>query len=183
MCVVAPLLERDASLGVLLSALSGAEAGHGSTALVTGEPGIGKTALVRVFAARAQGRARLLQAACDDLVPPRTLGPLHDALGPLGDDVFGALLDELARQRPTVLVIEDAHWADDATLDAVGYAARRVHSLGALLVLTARDEALQPGHPLQRLLGMLSGEPVHRLAPPALSRGGGGGAGAGGRRG
>ena len=124
----------------------------------------------------ARGRARLLTAACDDLVTPRTLGPLCDARWrrPLARacerDVFGAVMEELARERPTVLVIEDAHWADDATLDVLGYAARRVGSLGALLVLTVRDEALQPGHPLQRLLGMLAGEPVHRLELAPLSR-------------
>src|SRR5690242_3228332 len=133
------LLERDVPLGALLGALSEASAGIGSTALITGEPGIGKTALVREFAARAAGRARLLMAACDDLVTPRTLGPLHDALErPLGGDIFGAVMEELAREQPTVLVVEDAHWADDATLDVLGYAARRVGTVGALLVLTAR---------------------------------------------
>ena len=121
--VVAPaLLERDAPLSVLLGALRGAEAGRGSTALISGEAGIGKTSLVRAFVGRA--RARLLVAACDDLVTPRTLGPLWDAApdgGPLaralgeGREVFGALMEELSLERPTVLVIEDAHWADDAT--------------------------------------------------------------------
>ena len=68
--VVAPaLLERDAPLSVLLGALRGAEAGRGSTALISGEAGIGKTSLVRAFVGRA--RARLLVAACDDLVTPR----------------------------------------------------------------------------------------------------------------
>ena len=102
--VVAPaLLERDAPLGVLLGALRGAEAGRGSTALISGEAGIGKTSLVRAFVGRA--RARLLVAACDDLVTPRTLGPLWDAApdgGPLaralgeGREVFGALMEELS---------------------------------------------------------------------------------------
>ena len=79
--VMAPaLLEREGPLGALWGALSEASAGLGSTALITGEPGIGKTSLVRAFADRAAGRARLLAAACDDLVTPRTLGPLHDAL-------------------------------------------------------------------------------------------------------
>lgn len=173
------LLERDAPLGVLLGALSGAESGHGSTALISGEAGIGKTSLVQAFVAVARRRGRLLTAACDDLVTPRTLGPLWDAApadGPLAralrDDreVFAALLEELARERPTVLVIEDAHWADDATIDVLGYAARRVKALGALLVLTVRDEALVPGHPLHRLLGVLAGEPVHRLELSPLSR-------------
>ena len=165
------LLERDAPLSVLLGALRGAEAGRGSTALISGEAGIGKTSLVRAFVGRA--RARLLVAACDDLVTPRTLGPLWDAApdgGPLaralaeGREVFGALMEELSLERPTVLVIEDAHWADDATIDVLGYAARRVGSLGAMLVLTVRDEALAAGHPLHRLLGVLAGEPVHRFA-------------------
>src|SRR5262249_2939710 len=149
---------------------------HGSTALVCGEAGIGKTTLVRAFVDQAGERARLLTAACDDLVTPRTLGPLYDAAsetsGPLaraltGDapagGVFTALMEELARESPTVLVVEDAHWADDATIDVLGYAARRVGSLGALLVLTMREEALAPGHPFHRLLGVLAGEPVHRL--------------------
>ena len=63
-----------------------AAAGRGSVALVTGEPGIGKTSLVRAFAANAAVRARVLLAACDDLIAPRTLGPLRDVAdsdGPL----------------------------------------------------------------------------------------------------
>ena len=95
---------------------------------------------MRAFAdAAAAERARVLLSACDDLMAPRTLGPLRDAAagerGPLAaaladeqpiDAVFGALLEELAAEPPTVLVVEDIHWADDATLDVLGYAARRI---------------------------------------------------------
>src|SRR3954468_21927343 len=81
------LLERDAPLAALLTALDEAEGGRGSIALVSGEAGSGKTSLVGESATRAEARARLLQASCDDLVTPRTLGPLHDAVagtdGPL----------------------------------------------------------------------------------------------------
>ena len=114
---------------------------------------------------------------------PRTLGPLRDAAlgrdGPLAaaladdepvEDVFTALLEELAAEPPTVLVVEDLHWADDATLDVLAYAARRVESAGALLVLTYRDDEVDPRHPLQRLLGVLASCPVHRLGLTALSR-------------
>jgi DNA-binding CsgD family transcriptional regulator/tetratricopeptide (TPR) repeat protein len=176
------LLERDAQLEVLLGAVAEAEKGHGSTALIAGEAGIGKTSLVRALAARVGAEARVPMAACDDLVASRTLGPLHDAAagtdGPLAaalaedspvDRVFPALLEELAVQRPTVLVVEDIHWADDATLDVLGYATRRVETVGAVLVLTMRDE-LDPRHPLHRLLGALTGCPVHRVEPAPLSR-------------
>src|SRR5512132_1416307 len=177
------LLERDAQLEVLVEAVADGGRGHGSTALIAGEAGIGKTSLVRALARRVRGEARVLMAACDDLVASRTLGPLRDAAvggdGPLAaalaeegpvDRVFAALLEELAEERPTVLVVEDVHWADDATLDVLGYAARRVDTVGAVLVLTMRDE-LDPRHPLHRLLGALTGCPVHRIELAPLSRG------------
>ena len=150
---------------------------------MTGEAGIGKTTLVRAFAAEAGERARVLVSACDDLMAPRTLGPLRDAAagsdGPLAvalaegeplDAVFGGLLEELAAEPPTVLVVEDLHWADDATLDVLGYAARRIEHVGALIVLTCRDDQVDPHHPLHRFLGVLAGCPVHRVVLLPLSR-------------
>ena len=59
------------------------------------------------------------------------------------DGVFGALLDELGASPPTVLVVDDIHWADDATLDVLGYAARRIEGVGAVLLLTFRDDAAE----------------------------------------
>ena len=108
------LLERDAQLEVLVGAVAQGEQGRGSTALIAGEAGIGKTSLVRALVERLGDGARVLTAACDDLVASRTLGPLHDAAmgstGPLAaaladdapvDRVFAALLEELAEERPT----------------------------------------------------------------------------------
>src|SRR5690606_22097453 len=71
------LLERDGPLWTLAEARAAAAAGHGSVVLVTGEPGIGKTALVTEFASRLTGD-RVLMGACDDLSVPRPLGPFHD---------------------------------------------------------------------------------------------------------
>ncbi len=165
------LLEREPTLEALSQAVSAAAAGRGSVALVTGDAGIGKTSLIRAFADREEDRARLLLSACDDLMASRTLGPLRDAV--LGnepvDDVFSALLDELAAEAPTVLVVEDIHWADDATLDVLGYAARRIAPLGAVLVLTCRDDEVDTGHPLSRFLGVLVGTPLVRLPLRPLS--------------
>jgi DNA-binding CsgD family transcriptional regulator/tetratricopeptide (TPR) repeat protein len=162
------LLEREPTLAVLSATVADAAAGHGSVVLLTGEAGIGKTSLVRAFANDAE--ARILLSACDDLMASRTLGPLRDLLGtrPV-DDIFPAVLEELAAETPTVLAVEDIHWADDATLDVLGYAARRIEALGAVLLLTFRDDEVDARHPLHRFLGVLAGCPVHRVALAPLS--------------
>jgi hypothetical protein len=177
------LLERDDTLAALLGAVEDAAADRGSVVLVSGGAGLGKTSVVRAFARAAAGRGRVLLTSCDDLIAPRTLGPLRDAAlesgGPLAealaegrpvDGVFAAVMAELAAAPPTALVVEDVHWADDATIDVLGYVARRIESVPAVLVLSFRDDELGPAHPLQRLLGTLGGRPVHRLALPPLSR-------------
>ena len=65
-------------------------------------------------------------------------------------------------EQPTVLVVEDVHWADEATLDVLRFLVRRIVSLPAVLVLTYRDGELVSGHPLQQLLGLAARTP--RLA-------------------
>jgi tetratricopeptide (TPR) repeat protein len=173
------LLEREAEMDALVAAAVDAAAGCGSVVLVTGEAGSGKTSVVRAFLDVVLHDFRVLSGACDDLVAPRTLGPLRDAVvgtgGPLerafaadrsGDAVFAAVTEELVGPEPRVLVVEDVHWADDGTLDVLRFVARRLNGLRVVLVLTFRDEA---GHSLRQLLGALASAPVHRLALPALS--------------
>jgi DNA-binding CsgD family transcriptional regulator/tetratricopeptide (TPR) repeat protein len=185
------LLERDAALDVLTGAIrdagrvrdagaTGAE-GHGSVVLISGEAGIGKTSLVRAFVTSVPDGVRVLAGACDDLLTPRALGPLRDAAaaadGPLRaalatgavDEVFTASVQELAGPTTTVLLIEDLHWADAATLDVLGYLIRRVAELPAVLVLTYRTDTVPDGHPLARLLGSMAGIPAHRLPLTALT--------------
>ena len=175
---VTPLLERQTELRVLRSAVDGAASGHGSTVVVSGEAGIGKTSLIRAFLASLDGRARVLEGACEDLLTPRVLGPLRDAAyaapGRLAEAldraadpeaVFAALHEELADpHRPTMLVIEDVHWSDGATLDVLRFVGRRIHDLPAVLVLSYRDDEVGRNHPLQRVLGVLGGASVHRLS-------------------
>src|SRR5919108_3721479 len=123
------LLERDGCLRQLEAALADARGGQGRVALVSGEAGIGKTSLVERFAREQCAGVRVLWGGCDALFTPRPLGPLHEiaaqAGGALeevltsaaeGSAVFGALLAELQR-RPALTVVEDVHWADEATLD------------------------------------------------------------------
>jgi DNA-binding CsgD family transcriptional regulator/tetratricopeptide (TPR) repeat protein len=86
--------------------------------------------------------------------------------------VLPAVLDELARPpAPTVLVIEDAHWADGATLDVLRYVCRRVGTLAALVIVTYRDDDLGRDHPLRAVLGGLAGNAATRvqLAPLSLA--------------
>ena len=137
--------------------------------LVSGEAGIGKTSLVgpsspprraasgcsRAPARTCSRRDRWARSATPpDPSPARS--PTALAAPADTEAVFAAAADELAaRPRPTVLVVEDAHWADGATLDVLRYLGRRVHELPAVLVITFRDDALDQDHPLRRVLGGL----------------------------
>src|SRR5215213_473815 len=175
------LLERDAQLDGLHAALERARRGAGGIVLVSGEAGIGKTSLLAEFAERVAGRARVLSSSCEDLLTARPLGPFRDMArelvgvppgpGPPEREVLlEALLAEMAfAQRPAVVVVEDAHWADQATLDVLRMVARRVPALPALLVISYREEELGADHPLWRVVGGLSGPAVLRLELTGLS--------------
>jgi len=172
------LLERQAELQTLGAAIERAGTGRGSAVLVLGEAGIGKTSLVQALLSATAGRARVLAGTCEDLLTSRALGPLRDAArsaaaGPLAaalsphadpDLVFAAVVDELASPPlPVVLVIEDAHWADGATLDVLRYVGPRMPSLPAVLLMTYRDDALARDHPLRGVLGVLGSTAATRL--------------------
>ncbi|MFA9430574.1 AAA family ATPase [Egicoccus sp. AB-alg2] len=176
------LLERAGELDLLRDALGDAARRRGSVVLVSGEPGIGKSSLLRAWSAAPGEECRLLVGWCDDFLTRRTLGPFHDvargAGGALADAVargdtnavLDALLDELDNPlRPTVLVLEDVHWADEATLDVVRYVGRRLERRPALLVLSYRDGDLHADHPLWGVLASLPTPTVHRVELRPLS--------------
>ena len=84
--------------------------------------------------------------------------------------IFSAVLDELRRRPPVVAVLEDLHWADAATLDLVKFLGRRIEQTPALLVLTYRDDELDPRHPLRIVLGDLAtSRALRRIPLPPLS--------------
>jgi DNA-binding CsgD family transcriptional regulator/tetratricopeptide (TPR) repeat protein len=179
------LWERSDALDQLDVAL-GRAADGGCVVLVPGEAGLGKTTLVTEVGRRWGARARVLWGACDPLVTPRALGPLHDIARQTGgvlaarlregapqEQVFTALLDELSvpRQQPRpVVVVEDAHWADEGTLEWLVILGRRIQRVPALLVLTYRDDEVGPDHPLRRTLAALPSGLVRRIALTRLSR-------------
>jgi DNA-binding CsgD family transcriptional regulator len=161
------LLERDLFLQQLDLLLNKAVAGQGQVALVSGEAGIGKTSLVEHFTHAHEGPVRVLWGACDALFTPRPLGPLHDIAIDVGGEllmllnangerqaIFSTCLAEL-QNRPTILVFEDVHWADEATLDLIKLLGRRIQRTGTLFILTYRDDELSTEHPLRLVLGDL----------------------------
>src|SRR4051812_9799711 len=163
------LLERAESLAALEESLAAVQAhGRGRTVLVRGGAGLGKTALIRAFHQR-RGRAhRFLWGACDALFTPRPLGPLVDVAREAGGElealteeaarpheVTTALLAELAAQ-PTVLVLEDVHWADEATLDVLRMLTRQVATTPGLAIVSYRDDEIDRAHPLRIVLGELA---------------------------
>ena len=175
------LLEREDALATLNAAIADAGQGHGGCVLVAGEAGIGKSAVVGRIARQHDARIRTLVARCDAMFTPRPLGPLVDLAdrlppslgqalhaGQTYNGLFPAFLDWL-RQTTTLLVFEDLHWADAATLDLVRYVGRRLDGVGAALVLTYRDDELALAHPLRQVLGSLPGASTHRIMLAPLS--------------
>jgi DNA-binding CsgD family transcriptional regulator/tetratricopeptide (TPR) repeat protein len=165
------LLERESELAALSQLVASAADGRGGVALVSGEAGIGKTALVRSFTVSARESTRVLEGACDALAAPRPLSAFVDIGGSSGDrlrelvardpsphEVFETLSEELAGP-PSVLVVEDIHWADEATLDVLRVLGRRIESVRALVIVTYRDDAVGPVHPVRMLLGDLATAP------------------------
>jgi DNA-binding CsgD family transcriptional regulator/tetratricopeptide (TPR) repeat protein len=176
------LLERESELAALRAASIDAAQRRGSLALISGEAGIGKSSLVRAWVADPGAEANVLVGWCDDFLTSRTLGPFHDiartAGGALADAVAqaatGAVLDALMTAldhplRPTVLIIEDAHWADEATLDVLRYVGRRIDTMPAVLAITFRDDEVDANHPLRGVLGAWSTRAAHRVVLRPLS--------------
>ena len=161
------LLERARELTALrmwMAAVS--QERQGRLALVGGEAGVGKTALVRRFSKEQPRSARILWGECDALFTPRPLGPLLDVARLTGGDlerlvdggakpheVADALIRELAMGSPALVILEDLHWADEATLDVLRLLCRRIATVRALVVATYRDDELDRSHPLRVVLG------------------------------
>ncbi|HZX53984.1 MAG TPA: AAA family ATPase, partial [Ilumatobacteraceae bacterium] len=179
------LLERDWALAALAGAWQSAARGEGRVVMVTGEPGIGKTWLVRQFLQDLGGEARVLFGTCDDLSIPRPLGPIRDLIGNVSDSLGKALsagaapheiqtllVEELELPpSPTVLVIEDVHWADDATLDSITILGRRIAAIPAIVVLTFRGGEVPPGHRLHATIGSIRADSAVVIELPPLSHG------------
>ena len=185
-----PLVGRERELAALREHLASAMAGHGSLVLIGGEAGIGKSSLAGVVVAEAMGQGALaLVGRCYDLSETPPYGPWHDLfahapfaacpvpppLGPLADGerarptgqaaLLGRMRDFLVAatsRQPLVLVLDDLHWADPASLELLRLLARDLAPLPALLVAIYRTEELTRHHPLFPLLPVLIREAAAR---------------------
>jgi DNA-binding CsgD family transcriptional regulator/tetratricopeptide (TPR) repeat protein len=179
------LLEREAQLASLVEYADEARQGRGRLVLIAGEAGVGKSALVEQLE-QETGEARWSWGACDGLFTPRPLGPLFDLGGQLGgkllelcrdqagrEELFDALLRQVSEPGTLdVVVVEDVHWADEATLDMLLFLGRRLRGAAVLLLVTYRNDGLAADDPLRMALGDLATQrPARRIDLAPLSEG------------
>jgi DNA-binding CsgD family transcriptional regulator/tetratricopeptide (TPR) repeat protein len=164
------LRERSSELAALTRVLAEVvDDRRGRIVLVYGEAGIGKTALLREFGASVSESTYLLSGKCDALFTPRPLAPFIEIAtaagsdlaelfaGPITpDEVASALARHVAKRAPAVVVVEDMHLADEATLDVLRILGSRVAAISVLLVATYRSDVLDRWHPLRIVLGELA---------------------------
>ena len=179
-----PLLEREQQLATLTAMLAEAASHGGRLLFIEGEAGVGKTTLLGRFRDAVRPGTSVFIGGCDPLSTPHPLGPFVDIVTALGgpthdrlragaprDEVFRAFLTQLSGlPEPIVVVFEDAHWADEATLDLLRFVGRRIETTRSLVIVTYRDDEVGPSHPLRVVVGDLGTSlAVRRLALPRLS--------------
>ncbi len=171
------LLERESQLVALSQYADDARRGHGRLVLLSGEAGVGKSAILEQLAHELT-EDRWIWSACDGLFTPPALGPLLDVAGQLGGDLTAALRAEVPRgelfatllqqlaQSPdlTVIAVEDIHWADEATLDVLRYLGRRIHCVSASSHRPGRRRRHRPAPPWRWPRSPRTGRP-----PPSTS--------------
>ncbi|HLY53385.1 MAG TPA: AAA family ATPase [Steroidobacteraceae bacterium] len=175
------LLERQEQLARMNRCLQEACAGCGKLLLIAGGAGLGKSSLVEGFVAEHRRDTRALWGACDALSTPRALAPVHEIAaqtsggrgarsGDSRDWLFRVLLEEFARtEGGCVVVLEDLHWADAATLDFLRFIGRRIQRTRALFIGTYRDDELSSNDAVRLALGELTGDHVIRMRLEPLS--------------
>jgi hypothetical protein len=178
------LVERADFMEALDAEFKNASNGDGRCILLTGEAGIGKTSLVKNFYGKKEEVCKIYVGTCDALFTPRPLAPLYDILLQMQGDIpkniasihdrselFTGFLHELKNQKETTLIVfEDIHWADEATMDFIKFFARRITRFHCLFVLTYRDTEIHSEHPLRNVLGQLPPHSFVRLQLTPLSR-------------
>ncbi|HEY6900149.1 MAG TPA: AAA family ATPase [Puia sp.] len=178
------LIERGGFITSLQAEFERIAEGEGHCVLVSGEAGIGKTSLLRAFTRLYKNEANIYQGTCDALFTPRPLAPLYDVIwqiwgsdweqgGNMNDraSLFTRFFHELGMLKgDTIIVFEDIHWADEATLDFIKFMVRRILRVHCLFILTYRDDEIHSRHPLRNVLGQLPADSFSRFQLTPLSK-------------
>jgi DNA-binding CsgD family transcriptional regulator/tetratricopeptide (TPR) repeat protein len=186
------LIERAGFLASLEGLLGEALDGSGRLVFLGGEAGVGKTTLAEALAAAAgadngddatAAGPAVRRGSCDNVTTAEALGPILDAFPELitaVDDEAGLSRLRLFRKvrealsgSPMLLLLEDVHWADEATLDILRYLGRRLAGVRLMILATFRSEEVGPDHPLTVVMGDLAGLPgvVRTQLPPLTATG------------
>jgi DNA-binding CsgD family transcriptional regulator/tetratricopeptide (TPR) repeat protein len=146
---------------------------------IAAEAGAGKTALTERFVAGHEKGARVYWGACENLTTPEVLLPLRDIARASGESfdfgtdhirTFELVLRLLASgTKPSLLIIEDVHWADTATLDLIRFLGRRIGRARALILITYRDEEVDARASVRNVLGEAPAGSVERMMLEPLS--------------
>jgi DNA-binding CsgD family transcriptional regulator len=169
------LVGRSREQVFLQEALHSALSGHGQFVIMSGEAGFGKTSLVRGLLESVRSRPiHALTGQCYDLTNTPPYGPWLDLFFDYDDERCGASpppafaggrlqeiidrsalhgdvrrwLANLSQNRPVVIVLEDLHWADPASIDLLRNIAPRIGDLPVLLIVTYRVDDLTRTTPL-----------------------------------
>ena len=178
------LVEREWFLKLLRMQFQVISNGEGRCVFVSGEAGIGKTSLVNTFCEGYSSAYKIYKGFCDALFSPRLLAPLYDIILQIKPDIistsaaqeqpselFSAFFRELATQKEKFIILfEDIHWADEATLDFIKFFARRISQVPCLFILTYRDDEIHTGHSLRNLTGQMAPDTFTRIRLTPLSR-------------
>lgn len=178
------LIERDVFLIALQKHFNNVEGGKGHCILLSGEAGIGKSALIKAFCKEQSNNCCIFQGSCDDLFTPRTLAPLYDVLWQVNKQrwpvppsheersvLFASFFQELSTKKQHFLIVfEDIHWADEGTLDFIKFFIRRIDQLPCLFILSYRDNEIYTNHLLRNVLGKLPSDSFTKLILTPLSK-------------
>lgn len=178
------LTERFEFMATLKALFNNATAGEGHSVFINGEAGIGKTSLVKAFCKLYKNNYNIYQGVCDALFSPRPLAPLYDVVSQVTNGMwteadmpedrallFTKFFHQLTTiQHPFIIVFEDIHWADEATLDFIRFFARRITQTNCLFLLTCRIDEIPARHPLKYLPGQLPPDTFTRLQLTPFSK-------------
>jgi DNA-binding CsgD family transcriptional regulator/tetratricopeptide (TPR) repeat protein len=178
------LIEREQPLTLIDTLFQKVQEEEGHCIFISGEAGIGKTSLVKAFVSKVKSRCSVYQGTCDALFTPRPLAPLMDVMFQMQKDLRGITTTIHDREflfslffyqlkaidQPVVLIFEDIHWADEATIDLIKFISRRITQLQCLFILTYREAEPHSKQALTSVFGQLSSTTFTRLQLLPLSR-------------